>query len=210
MPPLIFWLFTSKQVSLFHRGVTSTSIFIQKYSLNTQKTLLILFIVISIFLLFFGVYMTLLISYNLFYLKTSKHTVGIFGIFEFFTAFLALLATAIYGYVISFGIEITKIEMTNWWGILFSSMIDFIKSLGIFYGIIFVFIRSFENINKRFTNEEFILRAFLNLKLGHDNLGNPYFSENKIKLVKKIENIIKTININDKNIKLKIKNNSDY
>lgn len=186
MPPSIFWLCTSEPVLLFRKIFLETTPYFKVLSINTQIVAYIFIFILLIAFVGLGMYLTLLLAYNLFYLKTSKHTVAIFGIFEIFTALIALLATLIYGILISFGTDLDNIDMKQLW------LIDLIKSLGIFYGIIFVLIRGFENINKKFLDEKFEVRVFINFKFGHNKLGQPYFCENKTKLVKKIEGFVKS------------------
>lgn len=68
---------------------------------------------------------------------------GIFGIFEIFTAVITLLvvllAAIVYQILILFGNDENHISINNWW------LVDLLKFIGIFYGIIFILIRGFEN-----------------------------------------------------------------
>jgi len=129
------------------------------------------------------IYFILLISYNLYYLKTSTTTVAIYGIFEIFIACLGLLLSFVF------------FNNNDQNSIFFTTFFKYFLSV---YTVIYICIRGFENINKKFTDKEFTLAP--NFKLGSDKEGNFIFSSNLVFLAKKIEKQVKFIDENQNSL----------
>lgn len=176
LPVLLFSLIQLKFENYVIQGFEILILQYFSYPSFYMMEIIFKYIICLVFLIMVLVNFVLLISYNLYYLKTSTNTVAIYGIFEIFIACGGLITSFVFVNV--------NDQIPNFFIIFFKSFLSV-------FTVIYVCVRGLENINKKFTDKEFIFLP--NFKLGSDQEGNLIFSDNLIFLARKIEQQVKLV-----------------